>query len=156
MTLQHLIRRHAFTEGLSDEQVARLAAISTEVAFEPGTPILQIGQLSQHLYLLFSGSVAVELRTPQITVCVQALGPGDVFGWSALLADHDTFCQVRARERVFALRLDGTLLEHLLHTDAQLCSKLLPRTLTLMASRVKATEERFAEMCGVRLHSAAD
>jgi len=156
MTLQHLIRRHAFTEGLSEEQIARLAAISAEVAFEPGTPILQNGQLSQYLYLLLSGSVAVELRTPQITVCVQALGAGEVFGWSALIEDRDTFCQLRARERVFALRLDGVLLAHLLHTDAELGSKLLFRTLGLMASRVKATEERFAEMCGVRLHSAAD
>ena len=156
MTLQHLIRRHAFTEGLSEEQIAQLAAISAEVLFEPGAIILRSGQLSEYLYLLLSGSVAVELWTPQFTVCVQALGSGDVFGWSAVLDNQDTFFQVRARERVFALRLDGSRLSRLLHTDAQLGSKLLFRTLALVAGRVKATEERFAEMCGVRLAAAAD
>ena len=156
MTLQHSIRKHSFTEGLSEEQIARLASISAEVVFEPGTLILQNGQLSQYLYLLVSGSVAVELTTPRITVCVQALGAGDVFGWSAVLDHQDTLFQVRTRERVLALRLDGALLAHLLHTDAQLGSRLLFRTLALVAGRVKATEERFAEMCGVRLQAAAD
>jgi len=156
MTLQHLIRRHAFTEGLSEERIARLATISAEVLFEPGALVLRSGQLSEYLYLLLSGSVAVELRTQQITVCVQTLGSGDVFGWSAVLDHQDTFFQVRARERAFAVRLDGTLFAHLLRTDPQLGSKLLFRTLALVAGRVKATEERFAEMCGVRLQAAAD
>ena len=33
------------------------------------------------------------------TVSIQALGPGEAFGWSSLLDHHDTLFQVRARER---------------------------------------------------------
>ncbi|MBZ5580103.1 MAG: cyclic nucleotide-binding domain-containing protein [Acidobacteriia bacterium] len=156
MTLESLVSRHGFTQGLTDEQVARVAALATEVQFAEDALILEEGQLSEYLYLLLSGSVAVELRTSQFTVCVQALGASQAFGWSALLDHQDTFFQVRARESVHALRLQGRELKQLCRSDGQLGTELLLRTLRLVAGRVKATEERFAEMCGVRLQAAAD
>lgn len=155
MALGHLIRNHVFTNGLSDEQLARLTALSAEVRFEEGALILKEGQPSEYFYLMQSGSVAVELRTPQFTVCVQALGPGEAFGWSALLAHQDTCFQVRAREQAVALRIRGSDLTALCRADSQLGAELLLRTLRLAAGRVKATEERFAEMWGVRLQPAA-
>ncbi len=51
----------------------------------------------------------VQLRTPAYVVAVQALGPGDVFGWSALLEEHDTLFEVRAREATTALRLGAPI-----------------------------------------------
>ena len=156
MAQEHLISRHRFTKDLSEVQTASLAALATEVQFDEDSLVLKSGHLSQYLYLLISGSVAVELRTPQFTVCVQALGPGQAFGWSALLDHQDTFFQVRAREHAAALRIKGSDLIQLCRTDGQLGTELLLRTLRLVAGRVKATEERFAEMCGVRLQAAAD
>lgn len=156
MTLDQLIRQHRFTGGLSEDQIARLAALSEQVVFDEGDLILESGRLSEYLYLLFTGSVGVELRTPRFTVCVQSLGPGEAFGWSALLDQQETFFQVRARERVLAIRMNGRELAPLLRSDTELGATLLSRTLKLVAGRVKATEERFAEMCGVRLQAAAD
>lgn len=65
--------------------------------FEEDQLILQAGQRSGHFYLLVSGSVCIEVRTPVYTVCVQVLG-GDAFGWSSFLDHHDALFQVRARE----------------------------------------------------------
>ena len=55
-----------------------------------------------------------------LAVCVQALAPGQVFGWSAVLDCQDTLFQVRARERTTALRLNGAALASLCRTDAVL------------------------------------
>jgi CRP/FNR family transcriptional regulator, cyclic AMP receptor protein len=151
MVLQTILRNHAFTSGLADAQIASLSRLSSQVTFEENEVILVDGERSSCFYLLTSGSVAVELRTPRYVVCVQALGPGQVFGWSALLQDQDTLFQVRARERTTALRLDGAGLRSLCRTDAPLGAEILQRTLQVVASRVKATEIRFAEMCGVRV-----
>jgi CRP-like cAMP-binding protein len=82
---------------------------------------------------------------------VQALGPGDVFGWSALLDHQDTLFAVRARERMVALRIEGESLKTLCRTDPQLGGEILRRTLHVVAGRVRATEMRFAEMCGVKV-----
>lgn len=151
MTLNQILRNHAFTRGLDDAQIATLAAIATEVTFEENEVVLVDGERSKAFYLVLTGSVSVELRTARYVVSVQALGPGDVFGWSALLEEHDTLFQVRTRELTTALRLEGADLKAACHRDTGLGAEILQRALAVVAGRVKATEIRFAEMCGLRV-----
>jgi CRP-like cAMP-binding protein len=142
---------HEFLRGLSEAQLNALTSLADQVTFDENEVILDHGQLSSSFYLLIDGSVAVELRTPLYSVCVQALGPGQVFGWSSLLDHQDTLFRVRARERTTALRFDGPALKSLCHSDASLGAEIFQRTLTVVAGRVRATEMRFAEMCGYRV-----
>jgi CRP-like cAMP-binding protein len=121
------------------------------VTFEENDVVLVDGERSRNFFLVLAGSVSVELRTATYAVEVQALGPGQVFGWSALLDDHDTLFQVRAREHTTALRLDGADLKAACHRDTLLGTEILGRALAVVAGRVRATEIRFAEMCGVRV-----
>ena len=95
--------------------------------------------------------MSVELRTPSYVVSVQAVGPGEAFGWSSLLEGHDTLFLVRAREHTTALRLDGHALKVACHEDTLLGMEVLLRALALVAGRVRTTEIRFAVMCGVRV-----
>jgi len=145
------LREHEFLAGLTHGQIASLAALADPVEFETDALILRDGQRSDAFYLLLSGSVAVELCAPQFTVTIEALGAGRVCGWSSLLDRHDTLFQVRARERTNALRLEGEALKELCRADPALGAELLRRTLQVVAGRVKATELRFAEMCGLRV-----
>jgi CRP/FNR family transcriptional regulator, cyclic AMP receptor protein len=150
-TLEGTLRRHPFTQGLSEPHLASLAELAAEVAFEENEVILADGQRSNAFYLVTQGSVAVELRTPRYVVCVEAVASEGAFGWSALLDHQDTTFQVRAREYTTALRLDGPRLRALCRQDPALGVEILHRTLYLVAGRVRATEIRFAEMCGVRV-----
>jgi len=149
--LDRALRNHAFVRGLNDVELETLAELATEVSFAEAELILTSGQRSKWFYLLIAGSVAVELRAPRYTVCVQALGPGEVFGWSSLLDEHNTLFQVRAREWTSALRFDGAALQAKCRSDAHLGASIFHRALQVVAGRVRATELRFAEMCGVRV-----
>ena len=73
------------------------------------------------------------MRTPRYAISVQALGPGQVFGWSALLNDHDTLFQVRARELTTALRFDGASLKAKCRENAPLGCEIFSRTLRVVA-----------------------
>jgi CRP-like cAMP-binding protein len=151
VALSEILRHHRFTQDLSDQHIATLVSMASEVTFAEDELVLVDGQCSKSLYLVLDGSVSVELHTQRFTVSVQALGPGQAFGWSSLLEDQDTLFQVRARERTTALRLDGATLNHACRADTTLGYEFLRRALKLVAGRVQATEERFAEMCGVRV-----
>jgi len=150
-TLNQILHNHGFVQGLSETHIARLLSLASEVTFEEDQVILFEGELSAAFYLVIAGSVAIELRAPRYAICVEALGPGKAFGWSALLDHQDTLFQVRARERTTVLCLKGSALKSLCRTDPDLGIEILQRTLRLVAGRVKATEIRFAEMCGVRV-----
>jgi CRP-like cAMP-binding protein len=82
---------------------------------------------------------------------VQAVGAGELFGWSALLQGQDTMFQVRARERTTALRIEGSALSQCCRADPELGVELLHRFLRVVSERVRATETVFAEWCGVRV-----
>ena len=73
------------------------------------------------------------------------------FYYTALLEDQDTLFQVRAREHTTALQLDGSTLKAYCLNDPTLGSELFHRILRVVAGRVKATETRFAEMCGIKV-----
>lgn len=150
-TVEEALRKHPFTHGLSAEQVDALASFCSELSFQEDDLVLVAGQRSNAFYLLLSGSVVVEMHTPHFNVCLQAVGPGDAFGWSALLDHHDTLFQVRAREDTSALRLDGASLLAACRSDASLGVEMYRRALDVAAKRVRATEERFAELCGVHV-----
>jgi len=151
MTLHEILRNHTFTSGLGDHQIATLASIASTVTFAENQVVLVDREQSRAFYLVVTGSVSVELCTATFVVSVQALGPGDVFGWSALLDHHDTLFQVRAREDTTTLRLDSEHLKAACDTDPLLGKEILQRALAVVAGRVRATEVRFAEMCGIRV-----
>lgn len=150
LTLHNVLRDHAFTSGLADRHVAILAALATPVSFAGDEVILTDHEHSRYLYLVTAGSVSIELHTPIFNVSVLAVGPGEAFGWSALLRHQDTLFQVRARERTAALRFAGEDLLEAGRLDSDLGVELLLRMLHVAAGRIRATEVRFAEMCGVR------
>jgi len=154
MALEQVLREHRFTGGLTDSSLARLASLACEETFEQDQIILVAGQQSKDFYLLLSGSVCVEVCAPHYTVRVQALGAGEAFGWSSLLRHHDTLFQIRARERSTAIRLDGSQLSAACGEDAEFGLKLFRRLLELVAGRVKATESRLAEFCGLAASAA--
>ena len=151
ITLEHQLREHAFVAGMGEPQISTLLRLAHEATFLEDELVLVDGQHSKAFYLVTSGSVVVELRAPHFVVGVQALGPGQVFGWSALLENQDTLFQVRARERTSALRIESTAMQEACKADPVLAAEILRRTLQVVAGRVKATEIRFAEMCGVRV-----
>lgn len=148
------LRRHAFLAGFEAYQLQLLAKIAQPVEFRDQDLILKAQQHPNDFYLLLEGSVSIELNKEHYAVRIQSLGPGDAFGWSALLEHHDTLFDVRARESCKVLRLDGAGLSAAFREDSVLAAEFLRRTLGLLAGRMDATEMRLAEFCGVRIETA--
>ena len=144
-----VLRDHPFTQGFSEPHLAELAASATEVKFREDQIIFPAGDESRHFYLVVSGSLCVEISTPVYTVCIQAVGPGQAFGWSALLDHEHTMFQVRAREASTALCLDGVQICEACRRDPAFGFEFLRRVLDLVAHRLRATELRLAEFCGI-------
>ena len=134
---------------LTPFEAEELSSLAREVNFEQDDVILKAGRPSNSLYILLSGCVRVEVKAKAFSYCIQELGPGGVFGWSALLGHHDTLFQVRARDASHALRLDADDLSALFRRDAALEAKLLRQSLQIAADRIEATETKLAQLFGL-------
>jgi len=149
MTLTHAVKEHNFLASLPAFQAEKLLALATEVQFKENELILTAHEQSRDFYLLLEGTVCVEVSTRAYSVCIQALGPGEAFGWTSLLNQHDTLFQVRARDNCRALKITASDLSAAFEADPVLAREVLRRALALAADRVAATEARLAELCGV-------
>jgi CRP-like cAMP-binding protein len=105
---------------LSDDQLDRLAAATSEFAAPAGRALIERGKPGSGIFVLEQGMAIVE--APEGT---RELGPGDVFGERALLGeDIDRTARVRAETDVRCLAIARVEVEQLLAEDPRLADRL--------------------------------
>ena len=121
MVSPELIRRYPFFAGLSYEQIVTLAKAADEFSVRSGHHFFHDGDELSHFYLTLDGEVVIAIDLPKqdesyrlaevVTrefeteaVTVINIGPGEVFGWSALVPPHTatSSCKALTSSRVMA------------------------------------------------------
>jgi CRP-like cAMP-binding protein len=106
--------------GLSDEQLDRLVAATSEFDAPAGQALIERGKPGSGIFVLEQGMAVVE--APEGT---RELGPGDVFGERALLGeDIERTARVRAETDVSCLAIARVELERLLAEDPRVADRL--------------------------------
>lgn len=136
-----------FGAGLSPEAVARLAGIASVRTVEPGTELTREGQLTEALGIVLTGRVALRTLVPERgMVTILTVEPGDVVGWSALVAPHRATSAAIAIEPVELLELPGEALRSLLRSDHALAASVYPRVLGVVSRRLSATRLQLLDL----------
>lgn len=78
--LENLLRRWEIFSHFSDEQLAQLAQCATRNRFPAGATVVKEGEETQDAYLIESGGVRIQRRTPYGHFSLAALEPGTLFG----------------------------------------------------------------------------
>lgn len=136
---QSLLAQHPFSKGFLPNQIARLAALARDVAFEPEQIIFREGEENTEFYLIVSGRAALEMVVGNRTLRIQTLVGGDEFGVSALIMGRGTRFQVRALQRVEALAFHGAQLLEACSADPALGFSLMRQLLVIVSERLDAT-----------------
>jgi len=138
---------HAFLNGLSPRHLMLLASGVKPVRFAEGEYLGRDGETAKAFYLIQSGHVALEMRAPgREAVPVQTVGPGEVVGWSWLVAPHRWRFDCRASDSVQALAFDAEWLREKCEQDHELGYQLLKHLVTVMAARMTATWQQLLEL----------
>lgn len=137
---------HPFLHGLSEQHRLRLATAVRPFHASPGEFLAREGESATAFYLLQSGRVALGTRRgAQGFTAIQVLGPGDVVGWSWLVAPHRWQFDARATEAAQGLALDALWLREQCELDHELGYHLLKQLLTVLSSRLAASRKQRLE-----------
>jgi CRP-like cAMP-binding protein len=139
--------KKALLSNLSIEYASKLLRRAERLTFEADDVILRTGEKLEQFYVLLEGTVAVEMIRPAFSLRIQVLGPGEGFGWSALISGSDTMFQVRAREDCTVACIGRKTLKALCEAEPEFGVRFLFSVLHLVARRIPATEERLYEFC---------
>jgi CRP-like cAMP-binding protein len=118
----------------------RLATIGRLASYEAGAVLVSEGARCDSLGVVVSGRVALRLRLPGgHDRPILTVEPGDVFGWSAVLAQPFATSTAVAVTPTTAVTFDGDALRDALASDCELASAVYARLLTSVGRRLVAT-----------------
>jgi CRP-like cAMP-binding protein len=110
----------ALFADLSDDQLDRLAAATSEFEAPAGQALIERGRPGAGIFVLESGHAVVEAPEGR-----RELGPGDVFGERALVGeDGERTARVRAETNVRCLAIGRSELEHVLAESPAVAERL--------------------------------
>ncbi len=108
-------------QGISDESMARLAAVTGELDFEAGQFIVLQGQVGTGLYVIVEGEAKVVRGSDELA----RLGPNDFFGELSVIDQMPRNASVQATMPMRTLALASWDLLDLLETDPKLSLNLI-------------------------------
>ena len=144
--LAELLQNHPFTKEFWPDHVARLAALASETRFASGEIVFEEGDPSSLFYLILSGNVALEVRSPGRPVRIATLYAGEVLGWSSVTGDTDKQFQARALEEVHALAFDGVRLKHACEADYAFGYRMMKAILNVTSERLHAIRAQLLDL----------
>lgn len=136
-----------FGAGLSPEAIARLASIATIRELPPGIELTREGQVTEAVCIVLSGRVALRTLVPERgMITILTVEPGDLVGWSAIVAPYRGTADGITIEPVMLLELPGERLRSLLRADHALAASVYPRVLQAVSRRLAATRLQLLDL----------
>jgi CRP-like cAMP-binding protein len=130
-------------------QRAKVASTAREVSFAARQRLFDEGGSAAGCWLIHSGRIALESVVPgRGPIVVQTLGPGDVLGWSWLVAPNRWHFGAVTMTPVTAVELDTGRLLALMDDDTELCCRLTRGMFEAVLDRLQNTRARLLDLYG--------
>ncbi len=156
MVSPELIRRYPFFAGLSHEQIVTLAKVADEIAVEAGHYFFHEGDFLKNFYLVLEGAIAIVIELPdqavqqklsgQLTgelqtrdVVISAIGPGEVFAWSALVPPHKATAGGKTTTPCRVIAFDCPELLKTFETDCRFGYLMMQKAAQVIRERLRDT-----------------
>ncbi|MGX2992785.1 cyclic nucleotide-binding domain-containing protein [Streptomyces sp. JNUCC 64] len=124
----------------------RLMDLALEVSFPQDARIFEEGGPADRLWVIRSGSVALDLSVPdRRRVTVETLQPGDLLGWSWLFPPHQWDFGAEAFSPVRAYEFDAPEVRALCEEEPELGLALLSTIAEILAHRLEGARTRLIE-----------
>lgn len=144
---------HPFLAGMNRAQLALLTDCAMAAHFETGQTILREGEFANRCYLIETGKAVVEsggnFTEPLV---IEAVGAGDLLGWSWMFPPYVWQFTARAVEPTSAIFFYGAMLREYCEKDHSFGFELLKRISAVMVRRLQAAHK---QMISVYAHNTS-
>lgn len=127
--------------GFTDTGIAILAGVCAKKTFPVGTPLFVEQMMSDSMFVIAEGRVALAVKNGVQNVPVGELADGDWLGELALIAQGQRQCTATAATVVEAFELRQADFQKLMGTKPQACIKLLMSICTHFGEKVVANKD---------------
>jgi CRP-like cAMP-binding protein len=126
---------------------ARLLDRIAVLELDSGATFMREGEVTSFLAIVVRGRVALRMRVPERgAITILTLDPGDIVGWSAIVAPFRATTTATTLEPTELAVLEAMELRDLLATDHEVAAAFLPKILETVAARVAATRDQLLDL----------
>ena len=144
-----LLRDIPFVAGLGGIERRRLASFASVITAQRDEILLREADPTPYLAIVITGRVALRMRLPgRGPVTIATVEPGDIVGWSAVVAPYRATSTAVAVEPTEVVAFDSRQLRQALETDEDLAAALYPRILRSVARRLEGTRLQLLDLFG--------
>ena len=140
------LRQFELFADLDDKELGEVAKIASLEKLEAGFEVFAENEEASTLYLVSDGKVAVKMKSRKgQEVIIDELGPGEFFGWSAVLDDRTFTAAVRTMEDSTLVAFDGHQLRRLFAENDRLGYRLISSIAVVISSRLANLRSRLVD-----------
>jgi CRP/FNR family cyclic AMP-dependent transcriptional regulator len=149
---------HAFLQPLKERHLMVLASGAEPFTAVPREFLAREGESATRFYLIQSGHVGIGTAKADSSdlLLVQTVGPGDVVGWSWLVAPYHWRFECWAMDKVEGIFFDAEWLREKCEQDTELGFSLTKHLLAVLAHRLEATRFQLMKQEKPPSQSSAD
>jgi CRP-like cAMP-binding protein len=141
------LKKIVILKSLTDDMLEKLIPIANTSSFNKGEIIFKEGDLADKFYILKRGKVLLEKRiSDKITVSVDSIKPGYLFGWSAILDEGSYTTDAVCAEECEAFNFSRENILDLIDKDHSLGYKLTKQILGVIKTRLDYRTDQFIKV----------
>jgi CRP-like cAMP-binding protein len=134
------LRKSDLFEGLSDDELAAIAKMAREEAYEVGRIIFKENDVAKDLYIVREGRVAIliDIGRGKQTV-IDTICRNGSFGWSAMVPPYTLTGTAKTMEKTRLIVITGQDLRELCRMSCGTCYTIMEKLATIISSRLRDT-----------------
>lgn len=145
--LTYILEEMEFSAALPHDVLDKLAAASSVQAVSAGVALFREGSANENLYLVRSGLIALEMHVPgRGAVRVLTLGPGEMIGWSSMLAEGKTTADAVAIDDTELVVAPAAKLQELCDANREFGYHLTRRLAEALSKRLVSTRLQLLDL----------
>ncbi len=148
-SLVDALRGVRFLEGIADQYLVQLASLAQLVEFREGQQIFREGDPAEKVYLVISGSVALEVCAPGVGCRrVLTVGSGEFLGWSPVLRQPRLTATARTLADTQVACLEASAVLALCEDQPPFGYEFMRRVALALAKRLRAARMQVLDIYG--------
>ena len=140
------IGRISLFDGLPEDELAGLAAVTARKRLGDGDTLFEQGQPAGTLHVVISGGLVLRADAGRRSVIVDSLKPGDLVGWSAMRGGAITLSTARAVGSTEVLAIPVDPIVALASGGSKQSEALLRRIIALAAGHLEASWKQLLQV----------
>ncbi len=147
------VKQVPLLQDLSEEQLELIVPLLDVFTCPAGCPIFEQDDKAVYLYLLVSGTVAIQYKPYDgKKITLTRLHAGDAFGWSSVIGGPAYTSSIFSETEIEAVRIHGKVLRKLCREYPELGHIILDRLAEAVSGRWKDSREQVHAILHRKIH----